>query len=521
MSIDYQYYNDGTLSYSHDVLDPRFDRSYARDHAGRLRRGHSGAEARGEAATTDRPYWQNYGYDAFDHLTSRTTKHWSKSQAYISGDSYSNNRRVDWQYDAAGNLTDNLAIQYSYDAAGRMSFVSSGTLNQFFDGDGQRVKSTEPSDVTYYVRSTVLKGQVIAELDGAGARRRGFIYAGGALLAEWQNGSVAFTHKDPSGTSVRDGSGAHELDPMGADTELSDPYLADPGYDGREPGGPLFPGYGNITRPSTGCTLDGVYALCEWVDRGMGNGSVDALLRFASGKTRQVPIQNYGFGLYWIPGQHIDLHHSDESDEDVVRVYTDYLQGFFLPLPQNPQLPRPNTTTVSLPNPQLSQINSASQIAENILSGNNPCSQFFQGSTGAIAALGALNSVLEPRLFMGRPGLGISMTFNLPYTLATSGGTTYRLPSSALVNTQGIFYFGSTFVGSFSSNSTAGQVLQILHEVAHLVRQPNGNWLIFNDGTSATISKANTGVVAAKCTDTIKAALGIRPITVNIGPPPR
>ena len=190
-------------------------------------------------------------------------------------------------------------------------------------------------------------------------------------------------------------------------------------------------------------------------------------------------------------------------------------------LPQNPQLPRPNTT-VSFPDPHTAQIDFASQIARNVLSGNNSCSQFFQGSTGAIAALGALTSVLEARLFINRPGLGISMRFNLPYTLASAGGTTYRVPSSALVNTQGIFFFGITFLGPFSSDSTAGQVLQVLHEVAHLIRQPNGNWLIFNDGMpgGTSISKANTAVVAAHCSDAIKAALGIRPITVNIGPPP-
>jgi YD repeat-containing protein len=315
ISIDYQYFNDGSLSYSHDVLDPRFDRSYARDHVGRLTRGRSGAEARGEPSTTDRPYWQNYVYDAFDHLTSRVTKHWS-SQLYVSVDSYTNNRRVDWHYDAAGNLTDNLAIQYSYDAAGRMVFVSSGSLNQFFDGDGQRVKSTEPNDVTYYVRSSLLNGQVIAELDASGNRRRGFIYAGTELLAEqWQNGVVSFTHKDSSGTSVRGGFESHELDPLGAEAELEDPYPADPKYDGRDPGGPLFPGYGNITQPSTGCTLDGVYALCDWLSRGIENGSVEAeypkreLDRTQPydprnqrkerrwGPVRR-PIENHGLGLY-------------------------------------------------------------------------------------------------------------------------------------------------------------------------------------------------------------------------------
>ena len=35
-SIDYQYYDDGRLKYSHDLIDSRFDRSFEYDHAARL-----------------------------------------------------------------------------------------------------------------------------------------------------------------------------------------------------------------------------------------------------------------------------------------------------------------------------------------------------------------------------------------------------------------------------------------------------------------------------------------------------
>ena len=79
ISKTYDYYADGKLRFSSDLLDHRFDRSYGFDHVGRLTSAFSGAEARGEPATTNRPYYQTQGYDSFNHLTQRTVKIWSTS----------------------------------------------------------------------------------------------------------------------------------------------------------------------------------------------------------------------------------------------------------------------------------------------------------------------------------------------------------------------------------------------------------------------------------------------------------
>ena len=84
ISKTYDYYADGNLRFSSDLLDHRFDRSYGFDHAVRLTSAFSGAEARGEAATTNRPYKQTYGYDAFNHLTARTNEVWWTSINSIS-----------------------------------------------------------------------------------------------------------------------------------------------------------------------------------------------------------------------------------------------------------------------------------------------------------------------------------------------------------------------------------------------------------------------------------------------------
>ena len=278
MSVDYQYSNDGRLSYSRDNLNPKLDRSYSFDHVERITLAQSGAEARGEPQTQDRPYRESFSFDTFNHLSSRSTSHWSKVPGFGSSDSYTNNRRNGWQYDADGNLTDNNARQYSYDAANRMVFISGGSVNQFFDGDGRRAKTTEPNVVTYYLRSSVLGGQVIEELDGTGMKTQGFVYVGGKVLAEqYQNGSINFVHEDLSGVSVRrtnaqvgNTNDFIELDPMGAEAFMEDPYLEDSQFGGRGEGGPVYPGYGNISDPSRGCTANGLYSPCDFHFWGSG-----------------------------------------------------------------------------------------------------------------------------------------------------------------------------------------------------------------------------------------------------------
>jgi len=278
---DYEYYNDQRLKYVKDYIDPRYDRGFNYDHAERLIKALSGAEARGEPATGDRPYNQTTGYDAFNHVTSRTTHHWSRKLPFISTNTFVNNRRTGWTYDAAGNLISDGSRTFTFDTAGRMIASSGGSLGQVFDGDGRRVKSTEPNVATYYLNSTVL-GQVLTQLDGSGNKQMGFIYAFGQLIGEEYTagtGAIGLVHKDASGLSIRKTNAAvgnaidfTELDPQGADVELDDPYLDDPGYHGRDPGGPLFPGFGNVTAPGD-CTVDGVWMPCDMAYRLLGSGA--------------------------------------------------------------------------------------------------------------------------------------------------------------------------------------------------------------------------------------------------------
>ncbi|MDQ2975096.1 MAG: hypothetical protein M3R69_06765 [Acidobacteriota bacterium] len=104
--------------------------------------------------------------------------------------------------------------------------LGSSALSQSYDGDRLRGKKSEYGATTFYVRSSVLGGQVVAELGASGNWARGYVYLGGQMLAI-QNGAVNWVHQDPVTKSQRvtNSSGAVistiDLDPWGGETNRS------------------------------------------------------------------------------------------------------------------------------------------------------------------------------------------------------------------------------------------------------------------------------------------------------------
>jgi len=139
---------------------------------------------------------------------------------------FTNNRRDTFSYDAAGNLTNDLGQTFTYDATGQQAYASGTGLTQSYDGNGLRAKKSENGTVTWYLRSSALGGQVVAEMDGSGAWMRGYVYQGGSLLAV-QAGGVNWVHQDPVTKSQRvtDNLGnvisTVDLDPWGGETARS------------------------------------------------------------------------------------------------------------------------------------------------------------------------------------------------------------------------------------------------------------------------------------------------------------
>jgi len=287
ISKTYEYYPDGTLKFSGDATDHHFDRLYRWDQAVRIKEAYSGAEARSETSTTNRPYKETFAFDAMGHLTQRTDSFWSAG-ATTTSDSYTNNRHNPvgqlWQYDADGNLLMMPGASYTYDAGGRIDTAwsdSSSTLG--VDGDGQKVKSMEvvwdpvqETDVTTYtfcIYSSVL-GKVLTEKvtnddpnsPYAYFTSRTFVYGDSGPIAYQESNSslsqwVWWEHRDPSNASYRTSTSSgqlgdqQELDPTGANRGISDAT-----YQGIIDDGSLapYPASNNPAQPGTTYSIDGV-----------------------------------------------------------------------------------------------------------------------------------------------------------------------------------------------------------------------------------------------------------------------
>jgi hypothetical protein len=288
---DYEYYGDGRVKFASDlftdalIYDGRFklhDRAYAFDQVGRLKEAYSGKEANifktGVESGADGAFRQTYSYSVWDEMTSRTGRFWSAAD----NDSETfdlRGRNTAWEYDADGRFIsrneaapDTLpyeALRQSYDAAGRLSTTTQETSNrdevnqniiytaqitrtESYDGDGVGVKqatttqgsSGQPSTTTiYYLRSSVLGGQVIAELDAQGNRQRSYVFAGATAVAtHYPNIGLLWKHVNPvTGDEVETDSqgvvtGKATLDTRGVNLGDGDPVTPPMGGSGNETG---------------------------------------------------------------------------------------------------------------------------------------------------------------------------------------------------------------------------------------------------------------------------------------------
>jgi hypothetical protein len=234
----------------------------------------------------DGPYRQSYTYDVWGNRSTETYQ-WSNPNALGASD-YVNGRNPAWSYDAAGKVTYDAGRLYKYDAAGNMVSIAGEndptrpTRTHAYDGDGARVKSgTRPEGVaqvfyTYYLRSTVLGGQVVSEILGRGQKSRGYVYTPeGGRLAFHQlpvpgdvGGYVGLEHADATGQSVRVGGAQQfdaELDAAGVQMGTAEQYVAPtPAPTPDETSPSPFPAYGN---PGNGvglrCSRDGIPVECD------------------------------------------------------------------------------------------------------------------------------------------------------------------------------------------------------------------------------------------------------------------
>lgn len=148
--------------------------------------------------------------------------------------------------------------------------------------------------------------------------------------------------------------------------------------------------------------------------------------------------------------------------------------------------------------------------AFNILKGNNSCSRFFGGPVATIA-LDKLTAQLRQEPLPGTH-IGVQMYGTITNVTDDPTGFSYRLFENATVNSNGPFFKrkrdpSEDFVpnvGSFAPNTREARVSILLHELAHLVRAHDRNWLIPDDGGSPEQSARNTETIEAICGNQIR-----------------
>jgi hypothetical protein len=291
---NYDYYNDGRISFLHSTTDANFDRSYFYDHAGRLMESRSGGYARGDWGST--PYFETFGYDAFSNLTARESDSWDWQTSDLDSASYSNNRRDGWGYDADGRNTSIDTRTNTFDVRGQRTSMTAQrvlfngnhvtvTENIGYDADGSRVYDARSGIITYYLGSTALGGAVLEELDSSGQKNIGYVYNPvGSLLAVQSNGGVTWKQKTPAGTtelqtySSTSGTGRTEFDPVGADISLTAPPEPPPDEGQGDIGAGHFGGimdarWADFFNVSGGCTIDGMAASCGLATAAMNSGA--------------------------------------------------------------------------------------------------------------------------------------------------------------------------------------------------------------------------------------------------------
>lgn len=257
--------------------------------------------------------------DAWDNIVDRTGTYWNEDDVTGTQTYDSHDRNTAWTYEASGNLVSMnepapnqmpfVPAQHIYDAGGHHVNVQQTTSVQspnnpnlvlttttatsaIYDGSGQRVARTEtrqtnanpPSvQTTYFLRSSVLGGQVISDYDAQGTRTGGYVYAGGNLLYVQRYGQNMWHFVNPATGDARDTDitgkliNDTHLDPEGVNTGASDPAgLAG----GPEPAPLPFAGaYAAYLPHSLGgagnCTVNGAQTGCAFAESLRSGGATD------------------------------------------------------------------------------------------------------------------------------------------------------------------------------------------------------------------------------------------------------
>jgi hypothetical protein len=146
-----------------------------------------------------------------------------------------------------------------------------------------------------------------------------------------------------------------------------------------------------------------------------------------------------------------------------------------------------------------------------ILSTTNGCSLFFGGPAASVEVFKQLVRKVRKDYFP--TAIGIQMSGETVNISNVGSKTEYRLFDKVTINANGPFYqrqFSPSniplhSVGTFGPNTKEVRVLMLLHELGHVMKGKDGNWLLPDDGEDQSLSRLNSRKIEGACGEQIKA----------------
>ena len=144
------------------------------------------------------------------------------------------------------------------------------------------------------------------------------------------------------------------------------------------------------------------------------------------------------------------------------------------------------------------------------MTGDNQCGEFFGGHGSRLILDELVIRLREQTIIDTKIAIRMSGTFTS--MVEPHEGTAYRVFEQSEINSRGAFYRSKTFpsepsvpkMGSFAPNTREARVIILLHELAHLIKDRKGMWLIPDDGGSPKISRLNTMTIESSCGQQIR-----------------
>lgn len=145
-----------------------------------------------------------------------------------------------------------------------------------------------------------------------------------------------------------------------------------------------------------------------------------------------------------------------------------------------------------------------------ILSTRNRCSDYFGGPAQSMEVFSQLMGQVRKEYL--HPTIAMRMRGTITNAEDARTNARYRLFDKVSINANGAFYRRKNFrseqsvpgVGSFGANTREVRVLILLHELGHLMRGQDGDWLLPNDGGNEELSRNNSRKIEAVCGDQIR-----------------